>query len=520
MTPAEIFSLSGKKTAVLSLLAGTLVSLSLAPFNFWPAGIVSLFLLLHCLQHSTPKYAWFTGWLFGMGMFGAGTSWVYVSIHQFGHAPIPLAVFLTLLFTLGLALLFCSTFAYCYVRLFSHKRLGVLLGFPALWVIFEWLRSWVFTGFPWLFIGYAHTDTWLGNLAPVTGVYGLSLVISLAAAALYQLAFDNKRNHALTMVPVCTAILLLPWAIGYGLINKQWVNDNGEAIKVTLLQPNISQSVKWRPEQRSETLRLMYRETKKHLDSDIIIWPENGIPLFYHQAKGYLQAIRTVAAEKGTTILSGIPYWEINDAYPGGVMHNSVIALDQTPEDQFYHKQKLVPFGEYVPLEDQLRGLISFFDLPMSDFRPGSKKQMALELTIKGKQVSIAAYVCYEIVYPDFVRNLGKGSDILLTISDDSWFGKSIGPRQHMQMARMRALENGRYLVRGTNTGITAIVDYRGKIIADASQFESTSLTGDIKITTGQTPFMKWGSLWTLLTCSALLIITFLIPGRSQKQAA
>ena len=507
-------SFLGKKGYALALIAGALMPLSFAPYDFWPAGIASLLLLLVCLESISSKQAILVGWLYGLGMFGAGVSWVYVSIHQFGQAPIPLAAFLTLLFSATLALLFCATFTYSYVRFFAAKRWGMLLGFPALWVLFEWSRSWVFTGFPWLFLGYGYTDTWLANLAPITGVYGLSLMAAISASSLYSLARSifTRSKEKTWIYPL---ILILPWAAGYDFKDKTWVIESEDTIKVTLLQPNISQDLKWKPEQQSKTLRLMYQESRKHLDSDIIVWPENGIPLFHHQAQNYLQAINEMAAESNTAILSGIPYWERNSNHPNGVMHNSVIATGNVPAEDLYHKQKLVPFGEYVPLEDQLRGLIAFFDLPMSNFRPGAENQTALTVNVKGKPVRIAPYICYEIVYPDFVRKLGQTSDVLLTISDDSWFGGSIGPHQHMQMARMRALESGRYLIRGTNTGITAIVNHRGKIISRAEQFKQTSLTGEIKITSGQTPFLRWGSMWTLLLCVLALFAT-LIFGRGK----
>ena len=515
MSIADWFNQTPGKTLTLACFAGALVPQSLAPFNIWPAAIVSLVLLLFCLQKVSAKCAFYIGWAYGFGMFGIGVSWVYVSIHEFGLASVPLAVFLTLLFTAGLAFICSATFAYTYVRFFAQTRFGLSLGFPALWVLFEWLRSWFLTGFPWLYLGYAHTDNWLANLAPVTGVYGLSLITAFSSAAIYLLVKET-RTQITKSVWVYALVLVLPWAIGFSLMNTSWVRVSETPITVTLLQPNISQSIKWQPEQRDQTLRLMYQETNKHLDSDIIVWPENGIPILHHQASNYLQAIEAMAALKESIIISGIPYWETNETYPDGVIHNSIIATGQTPDQSLYHKQKLVPFGEYVPFEDQLRGLISFFDLPMSNFRPGSQKQTALNLTIKGTTVRIAPYICYEIVYPDFVRTLGEDADVFLTISDDSWFGGSIGPDQHMQMARMRAMENGRYLIRGTNTGITAIVDHRGNIVAKAEQFEQTSLTGEVKTTQGQTPFMRWGSWWVLLTCLALLTVT-LVSGCNQN---
>ncbi|MCF7981527.1 MAG: apolipoprotein N-acyltransferase [Pseudomonadales bacterium] len=490
---------------LLAPVAGALAPFSFSPFELWPLGIASLFLLLLVLDSASPRQAFWRGWLYGIGFFGVGASWVYFSIHEYGYAPAPLAVFLTALFVASLALLLSAPFACSYQFFFARRQLGALLGFPALWVLFEWLRSWLLTGFPWLFIGNAHIDTWLAGWAPITGVYGLSLIVALTASVFFY--GIGHLSHPRRIIPslVILAILLL-WPAGLVLQNITWSKAYADPLLVTLVQPNISQHVKWRPEQQNKTLTLLRNLSEQQLASDLIIWPENAIPLFVHQADNYLRSFNAAGARSRTTFISGIPHWQPASTGSSQQLHNSLIAFGYGA-DGIYHKQKLVPFGEYIPLQKLLRGLIQFFDLPMSDFRPGPQNQPLLQIKRGNQSIQIAPFICYEIVYPDFVRNLARQSDLLLTVSDDSWFGTSIGPHQHLEMARMRALENSRYLVRGTNTGITAIINEDGQILDQAAQFQQTSLTGKIRLMSGFTPFSRWGSVPLLLLCFILLIV-------------
>lgn len=500
-------TLNPRTGSILALAAGALAPLSLAPFDLWPLAIISLLLLLWVLDTATNKQAAWYGWLYGLGFYGVGASWVYHSIHEYGYAPVPLALFLTALFVAGLALLLSTSFAWLYVKFIARRPFGLLLGFPALWVLFEWLRSWLLTGFPWLYLGYGHTDTWLAGWAPVIGVYGISLIVTLSTSLLFHCLKKTKSQRPLTgWAPLL--LLALPWLAALPLKTIDWTQAEGDSLRVTLLQPNISQHLKWRPEQRPKTLELLRQETGQHLDSDLVIWPENAVPLFVHQAEYYLNSLNRMGEQSNTAFISGIPYWQPKTSTSPRLLHNSIVAFGHDA-DGLYHKQKLVPFGEYVPLQSLLRGVIQFFDLPMSDFGPGPKNQQPLTLKRNGQKVVITPYICYEIVYPDFVRATAQQSNLLLTISDDSWFGTSIGPYQHLQMARMRALENSRYLVRGTNTGITAIVDHSGKVVRQAEQFQQTSLTGEVELMAGLTPFARWGSVPVLLLCGVLVLLVW-----------
>ncbi len=482
---------------LLAPLAGAMITLSLAPFDLWPAGLLGCALCAWLLCTCSPRQALWRGWLFGLGLFGSGVSWVYVSIHVYGYASAPLAAALTALFCAALAL-FHALFAWIYVRFLRMLPGGMLIGFPVLWVLFEWLRSWVFTGFPWLFLGYAHVDTWIAGWAPVLGVYGLSFICALTASCLF-LAWRSRQPVACITYAVIVATL---WGGGGVLKPIQWVANASETpLRVALYQPNIPQEHKWDPAWYEPILYQLRDASNDYFGSDILVWPEAAIPGYYERARSFLEPIALRARAEETALISGIPLRGQGE----GVYHNSIMVLGHG--EGTYHKRRLVPFGEYVPLERWLRGLIQFFDLPMSSFSPGPEQQKPL----RAGAYRVAPFICYEIVYPDQVARGARDADLLITISNDSWFGKSIGPLQHLQIAQMRALETGRYLVRGTNNGVSAIIDHRGRIVARTEQFVETMLVGEAQVMLGQTPFGSFGSTPIIAACGAGLLLMILM---------
>lgn len=480
--------------AVLLLmpLAGALLTLSFAPFGLWPAGIAGCALFGYFLCTCSTASALWRGWLFGLGLFGTGVSWVYVSIHVYGQAGIALAALLTTLFCAGLALL-PACFAWLYVRWVRGLPGGMLLGFPALWVLFEWLRSWLLTGFPWLYLGYAHIDTWIAGWAPIAGVYGLSFFTALTASCLF-LAWRGRRPASLVTY---AGIVFTVWIGGLVLRPIEWVVPaSEEPLSVALYQPNIPQEHKWDPRYYPSILQQYEGAVRPALGKDIILWPEAAIPLIYDNARDFLDPVAHRASLTDSTLITGVP----SRSGPG-VYHNSIVAVGQG--EGMYHKQRLVPFGEYVPLENWLRGLIEFFDMPMSNFSSGPADQPPL----RAGSHRIAPYICYEIVYPDLVARAARRAELLVTVSNDTWFGRSIGPLQHLQMARMRALENGRYLLRGTNNGVSAIINHRGQVTVQSEQFVETTLTGRAEVMLGHTPFTSFGPMPVIAACATLLAL-------------
>jgi apolipoprotein N-acyltransferase len=461
----------------LALLAGALLPLSLAPFGWWPLGLVSVGLWYY-LARTHPANGLMLGWLFGVGKFGVGVSWVYVSINVYGNAPPPLAVALVGVFVAALAL-FSLVNAWAYGRLRNHAPLVDALVFACLFVAFEWVLTWAFTGFPWLFPAYGHLHTALGGFAPLGGVLLVSLALAVSSCFAVAGYLCERKLWPL-------AISLAPWLLGAALLAVQWVTP-GEARSVALVQGNVDQAVKWLPESRGPIIDKYRRLSEPHWGVDTLIWPEAAVTLMAHQAEGLIASLQRRGAAAGTTLVLGLPAVE---RLPDGdvVFRNTAVALGDGAGR--YVKRRLVPFGEYVPLEDWLRGIIDFFDLPMSHAAPGAWRQPLLQL---GPDRAAMA-ICYEIVYPELVRAQAQGADLLLTLSNDSWFGASIGPLQHLQMARMRALENGRWLLRGTNNGVTAIVDHRGGVRARLPQFQSGTLVGEYRIMRGSTLFGLLGN--------------------------
>ncbi|PLW67061.1 apolipoprotein N-acyltransferase [Pseudohalioglobus lutimaris] len=489
--------LSLPQVLLLGPCSGALVTLSLAPFDIWPAGILSCTLLAWLLSTCDTGQALWRGWLYGLGLFGSGVSWVYVSIHVHGYAPVPLAALLTILFCAGLAI-FTALFAWSYVRLVRPLPGGMLVGFPLLWVLFEWLRSWLFTGFPWLMLGYAHVDTWIAGWAPILGVYGLSFICALSGSCLF-LAWRSRQAAAVTTYAVVIGIL---WIGGSILQPTQWVAPaNDQPLSVAVYQPNVPQEQKWDRRYYYPILEQLEAASMPLMGADILVWPEAAVPNYYQNARPFIDAVAANAGMVETTLITGIPFRPEG----GEQYHNSIVALGQG--SGVYHKQRLVPFGEYVPLENLLRGVIAFFDLPMSAFTRGPADQAPLQ----AGAFRLAPFICYEIVYPDLVARSARNADLLVTISNDSWFGDSIGPLQHLQMAQMRALENGRYLIRGTNNGVSAIIDHQGQIVTASERFVETSLLGEVETMLGNTPFSSFGSTPVILGCGIGLALMYLI---------
>lgn len=494
-------NLQGWQGHLAAAAAGTLVTLSLAPFGLWPLGIISTALLATLLNGLSPRQAALRGWFYGFGLMGSGASWVYVSIHVYGYAPIPLAAFLTLLYTAGIGLTH-ALFCYCYARWIRDRYQGQLLGFAAVFVLCEWFRSWFLTGFPWLYLGYAHIDTPLSGWVPVGGVLAASFIVAYSGAVIAACLQQRSGRPAIT--------LLVVWLLGPLLNQIQWVQANGqEAVKVAMVQANIPQQVKWDRDNYRPTIQL-YKDMSEPLwlDADIIIWPEAAIPTYYHNAKPFLTAMANKASNTNTTLVTGIPYREQLKGERRS--YNSIMAFGEG--EGLYHKQRLVPFGETVPLEDLLRGIIQFFDLPMSNFSAGSSEQSYLT----AGDIRLAPFICYEIVYPQLVSSWFPESDLIVTISNDAWFGKSVGPLQHLEMAQMRALEVGRYLIRATGNGVSAIVNERGKIVSRSTQFKRETLSGEVFLMQGATPFALAGN-WSILALCAISCLLPLLRNRASR---
>jgi len=476
---------------LLLLALGALTPFAFSPFDCWPLALFAIGLAGELLRaHGAGRTAWL-GWCYGFGLWGYGTHWLYVSIHDYGYTPPWLATPMVAALAAVMALFF-ALLGYVYARLRLQR--AALLALPALWVLGEWLRSWVLTGFPWLFTGYAFIDTPLAGYAPLFGVFGISLIAVFSALALCRALAERKAWPAL-------AVALALWAGGFALQFVPWTRPSGDELSVSIVQGNIPQEVKWQLEWRDKTVDIYRQLSQSEWGRDLVIWPEAAIPMFYHEAIAELTEMQDNALTAHSAFVTGIPYIAVDEVAREYRIHNSIVALGEG--DGVYHKQRLVPFGEYIPLEHWLRGAIPFFDMPMTSFTEGAAHQPMLTV----QKLRLGPMICYEIAYPDLVRRLAAGSDVLATISNDGWFGSSIGPHQHFQMVRMRARETGREIIRATNNGISAIIAADGQVRAQAPQFQRLVMRTTARGHTGMTPFMVTGSWPVLAACGLLLLL-------------
>ncbi|MBV1905831.1 MAG: apolipoprotein N-acyltransferase [Pseudomonadales bacterium] len=494
----------------LALVAGCLLPFSLAPFDSWICALVSmagLYLLLGVdRQQVNSSTAFKIGWLFGLGKYAVGASWIYVSIHEHGNAAPWLAALLVAVFVASMAL-FEGLWAWLYIKycklppgsalnpvVFASSRVGI-----------EWLLTWIFTGFPWLFVAYSQIDGPLAPLIPVVGVLGTGFALVICAVYLVRMLLQEYLVQRLKNL----ALAILPWLLASVLASQVWV-ERGQEYSVALVQGNVDQSTKWLPESTPVIIDNYRTLSEPYWDVDLMVWPEAAVTVFHHQAGTFLRQLESKLAG---TLVMGIPAIEVSEnGLP--VFQNTAIAVGQG--EGRYVKRHLVPFGEYVPFESILRGLIQFFDLPMSHAESGNNYQPLL----RAPEFEMSMAICYEIAYPALVRREGARADVLLTISNDTWFGNSIGPHQHMQMARMRALELGRYLLRATNNGITAIVNEKGQLVNVLPQFEAGVLKGSFFVSRGTTPYGDYGDKPILLMAFFLLVVGSVFKFRDKKLSA
>jgi len=497
--------LNAKSALLLALITGAIYPLGFAPFGYFSVALLSVmgfFLLLVRAPHLAP----WSALAFGFGKYLVGISWVYVSINQYGSAPPLLAGVLVLLFVAVMAL-FCWPIGLVYRRLHSANPYLNGLIFIALWLVMEWSLTWLLTGFPWLFLGYGAIDSVLAGVAPVAGVLATSAfgLVSAVGVALFGLLYVQGRRGELLLPSL--ALVGLPWIIGALLSSVSWVQPIGQ-YSVALVQGNLDQAVKWDQDEQAANVRKHIALSADHWDADLIVWPEFAVTLYGAQAQQAVDFLQTQGLATQTNVITGIPTLERLPRAEGGRSYNIYnTAQGYGLAGGGFAKYHLVPFGEFVPLEGWLRGLIEFFNLPMSGLKKGQWQQNNITLSLpradevaSGSQneVQIAIGICYEIAYGNSMRQRAEEAGVLLTISNDTWFGGSIGPHQHMQIARMRALENGRWLLRGTNNGVTAIVNAQGKMVDQLPQFEPAVLRGEFAVMQGRTPYSRIGD-WPIL---------------------
>ncbi|WP_338053396.1 apolipoprotein N-acyltransferase [Rhabdochromatium marinum] len=475
--------------------AGGLTVLAFAPFDWYPLGIVALVFWYHCLRGRSGRGAFLYGWLYGVGLLGFGVAWIRISLNEFAHLPAIAAHGMMLVFVTAMALYY-GLAGWLIARLGSvleragHAWASALLVLPGVWVLSEWLRAWVLTGFPWLLLGNTQIDSPLAGWAPLLGVHGLSLLTVLTSGLLW-LGWKQRSGRVAVLLA-----LVLVWGGGGLLRGLDWTQPIGAPFTAALVQANIAPSLKWQPDALEPNLAAHLELTHAHLGVGLILWPETAIPNFLHEVRrSLIEPLAERARAEGSEIVVGVPIMESDGRY-----YNGLLSVGTT-EDRYY-KRHLVPFGEYLPLRTWIEPLLDWFQVPMSSFSAGHTGKPLLQVGAH----RVGASICYEDVFPDQVRQALPEADYLINVSNDAWFGDSLAPAQHLEFARLRALENGRYLVRATNTGISAIIDQKGQVRAELPAFERGALVGTVQPFSGQTPFARFGSWLALGLALAMLL--------------
>ena len=474
---------------LLSLGAGGATALAFAPYEISVIPFITLAFLFHLWRTAGAGQAFVNGYLFGLGLFGAGVSWLHISINLFSGINLAGACLLTFLLVAYLALFPALTGFLGSCRPLRSDYWFFLALVPSLWALAEWVRSWLFTGFPWLTLGYTQTGGMLSGYGSLVGVFGISFILAFLAGGLVLLTGKDRRmSLALT--------ILLVLAVSWQLRSLQWTDHSGREIEVALVQGAIPQEIKWLPEYRDLSLERYPELTEPFWGRDLIIWPETAVPGFLHQLRGYMDGLDRTASHNGSILLAGLPTGD-----PGnGAKFNSLVLLGA--EQQVYNKRHLVPFGEYLPLKPLLRWPLDRLKVSIADFSAGAGDAPPL---FHAGGFSMGLSICFEAVFGSEVISALPEAQVLVNVSNDAWFGDSASPHQHLQMARMRAIETGRYLLRATNTGISAIIDEKGNIAGKTRQFEPDAVATKVPLFTGSTLYVLTGDLLVVTLCLALL---------------
>ena len=501
--------------------------LAFAPWNLAVVAVASLAVLFRAVLHASPRRAFWRGWLFGVAGFGAGIGWIAESF-QYRGIGLGAAASLTGLLACLMAL-YPAVFGWASARFLraggSATNSGPESGaaaaaafwwLPGAWVLVEWLRGTLFSGFTWLQVGYAGLESPLSAWAPLGGSYAVGLAVAVTAASF---AMAGAARHRAVICAVGVSALL--WAGGAAFIvldiHAAWTRPAGDPVRVLVVQGNVPQDEKWSEPVRRVTPERYARLTAGNPGADLVVWPETAIPYFAARVRPFLRSAGAAAEEGGYVLLAGLLSFDPASGNP----YNSVVRIaspGSADTPTYYHKRHLVPFSERIPLAAVFAPVARWLGLPAESFAPGAERQVPL----RAGDHEIAVSICYEITFgAESARVLGNAG-LLVNVSNDAWFGDTAGPHQHFQMARMRALELGRWMVRATNTGISAVVTPEARMAASIPSFEAGVLEADIPPLEGRTPYARWRDGPVLVLLALVLLIAWRVrrarrapPGRA-----
>jgi apolipoprotein N-acyltransferase len=473
--------------------AGAALNLAFAPFSWWPIALIAPAALFALIRGLPPRRAFAAGGAFGVGLFAFGTYWLYTCLHVYGLVPIWLTLVLQ-------AVLVAAMSAYVAVLCYLANRLWLKPGavrdwlvLPVLWVLLEWLRGWWLSGFPWLSIGYAMIDSPLAGWAPIFGVYGVTWASAMIAVAInVVLAPAEKFTQRCVAFAGAVLLMLVPAFIA----RQPWTHALGSPVAIAAVQGAVPQDQKWQVKNRELTLQRYLRLTGEAWGAKLIIWPESALPALANNIMDYLQNLKELGGAHGADFVIGL----VNYHYDTKQYFNGILVLG-SDGDGWYYKRHLVPFGEYFPVPAFMRSWLRLLSLPYDDFTAGPARQRILSAA--GQKLGLT--ICYEDAFGSQQLEVLRQATLLVNVTNNAWYGDSTAPHQHLQIARMRALEAGRFLIRAANDGITAVIDSHGKIVARLPQFQEGVLRADVQPMVGLTPYARLGNYPVIIAASVLL---------------
>ena len=483
-----IDKLSPRKRYTAGLLCGAASNLAFEPFGVYPVIFVTLAVLFVLWRMGSVTTCAVTGFTFGLGLFIPAVSWLFISVHQFGQAPpvfaaavvVLLAAILSAVIALGGAV---------QIMFNNYPGIRLLVIMPAVWVLCEWVRSWLFTGFPWLYVGYTQTDSYLVGWASIFGVLGVSYAVSAIAAVLafyYCLGFIRRVIIGGIVIAVG----------GFVLVNPPWIQTS-EPIEVAMLQGDVDIHDKWDIRQARKHLEFYYTKSQQLSDVDLVVWPEIALPYTDKRLEKLKLWDRLAALPPDFVV--GVLEEDMDTQTVR--YYNSAFGISETI--QKYRKKRLVPFGEYTPFRSLLKWLDQWVVIPASDFDAYTLRQAPL--AVAGQTVGVS--ICYEDAFPTDMLDMLPEASVLVNISEDAWFGRNLAPSQRLQMSKMRAIESGRPVLRVANQGLSASIDHNGNVIDILSQDQGTVLKATVYPSTGTNPYVVWGNYPIVGYCFILLIV-------------
>jgi apolipoprotein N-acyltransferase len=496
------------RQGLLAIASGAMIALSFPSPGLSFLAWIALIPMLIAMEESTPRVAFRIGMTCGITAYALILYWLNIVFTRYGHLPWSVSIPVYLLLVLWLAMFYgLST---CTARLGELAGIKAAFTLPVAWVAFDFIRSFLFSGFAWAMLGHSQYRTLpLIQIADLAGVYGITLLIVLANIVLHRAL--RAVSGAGVPYPVKSAAVILLLLLGtlyYGFSRLNVPEaTRSKPLRVALIQGNIPQDVKWSPAFRQQTLDTYERLTREASRGgvDLIVWPESAVPFFFQDEPLQAERIRTLAREMSACLLFGSPAHELRNGR--STFLNSAFMVSPRGETLGRaDKLHLVPFGEYVPLGNILT-FINKIVVGIGDFAPGERA-----VTLDTGSTKLGVQVCYEVIFPELSRQyVQAGARVMVAITNDAWFGRSSAPYQHLAISTFRAIETRTPLIRAANTGITAIIDQNGHIRTMTGLFVEAYRTGEVQPGSGQSPYLTIGDLpaWlcVLLTAGVALLV-------------